>query len=83
MKLVISFLLLSLVCNAQSFNEEQMYRKTGQALVKFYGYDSVANEISRRVQERYLPKEYKPYIPYFLLMHTMVIDKKIVYRKEW
>lgn len=81
------FLILSsLISNmalAQSYTEEQMYRKTGEALAKFYGLDVVGQEAFKRLQEKALPKKYHVYIPYFGTLYSVFVDKKIVFRQEF
>ena len=83
MKLVISILLFSLVCNAQEFSPQQMQQKTAEAIVKFYGLNVIGNEALKRVQQKYLPEELKPAIPYFITLRSLIVSQKFVYRKEW
>jgi hypothetical protein len=81
---IFNILLLSVSVNAQEvFTEQQMYQKTSQAVAKFYGLDVIGSEAARRIQEKYLAKEYQPYVPYFLTLHEILINKRIVFRKEW
>ena len=84
MKWLISVLLLiSFKCNAQDYSEQKMQQKTLEAVAKFYKLDIIGQETFRRVQERYLPKFMKPYIPYFGTLAVIVTEQKFVYRRSF
>jgi hypothetical protein len=67
----------------QTYTEEEMYKKTGEALAKFYGLDVIGQEAFRRVQEQIIPKEYHYVIPYFGTFYSIVVDQKFTFKKEF
>ncbi len=81
--LMILVLLISNICYSQTYSEDQMRRRTLDAIAKFYGIDTLGEEAFRRLQKRYLPKEYEVYIPYFGTMYSIVVDKRISYKMEF
>lgn len=84
MKWLISVLLLiSFKCNADEYSDQKMQQKTLEAIAKFYNLDIIGQETVRRVQERYLPKIMKPYIPYFGTLLVIVREQKFVYRSSF
>ena len=84
MKWIISVLLLiSFNCNAQESANDKMEQKTFEAIAKFYKLDIIGQEAIRRVQEQYLPKQLKHYVPYFMTWVIMIKDQKIVYRRSF
>jgi len=83
MKILLILSLLTSVCNAQTYTEEQMQRKTIDAVAKFYGVDSLGEEAFRRIQKKILPKKYEKYIPFFGTMYSVVVDKRITYKMEF
>lgn len=80
--LILSSLISNIVLG-QTYTDEQMYKKTGEAIVKFYGLDVVGQEAFKRLQEKALPKKYHAYIPYFGTLYSVFVDKKIVFRQEF
>lgn len=84
MKWIISVLLLiSFNCNAQEYSEQKMQQKTLEAVAKFYKLDIIGQEALRRAQEKYLPKSFKVFIPYFGTLTSVMIEQKIVYRSSF
>lgn len=84
MKWLISVLLLiSFKCNAQEYSEQQMQQKTLQAIAKFYKLDIIGQETVRRIEEKYIPKEMHAVIPYLGVIQVVIIEKRIVYRKNF
>ncbi len=60
-----------------------MVRRTLEATAKFYGLDVIGEEAFRRIQEETLPKEYHPYIPYFGVMYSIFVNKRISFKKDF
>jgi len=83
MKILLILSLLTSVCNAQTYTEEQMQRKTIDAVAKFYGVDALGEEAFRRIQKEILPKQYEKYIPFFGTMYSVIVDKRITYKMEF
>lgn len=84
MKYIISVLLfISFNCNAQEYSEQQMQQKTLEAVAKFYKLDIIGQKVTKEVQEKYLPKSFKPYVPYFMTIVNVVRDQKLIYRREF
>jgi hypothetical protein len=81
--LMILVLLTSNICYSQTYSEDQMRRRTLEAVAKFYGIDTLGEEAFRRLQKMYLPKEYEEYIPFFGTMYSIVVDKRISYKMEF
>jgi hypothetical protein len=63
--------------------EQRMYRKTAEALVKYYGVDVTVETALKRYKYQVLPKEYHRYIPYFGTLGTLLINQKLVFRKSF
>ena len=83
MKTLMLTLLFSIPCFAQEYSEQKMYQKTAEAVAKFYGLDVIGEEALRRVQQRVLPEEIKPFIPYFGTLTAVFVNKRIVFRKDF
>jgi hypothetical protein len=83
MKILLILSLLTSICNAQTYTEEQMQKKTIDAVAKFYGVDALGEEVFRRIQKEILPKQYEKYIPFFGTMYSVIVDKRITYKMEF
>ena len=83
MKILLILSLLTSICNAQTYTEEQMQKKTIVAVAKFYGVDALGEEVFRRIQKEILPKQYEKYIPFFGTMYSVIVDKRITYKMEF
>lgn len=63
--------------------QDRMQQVTLEAMAKFYGLDVILNEASRRVQEKYVPEQVKPAIPYILVIQEVFINQRFVYRSTF